>query len=158
MPTQKQFRAVLETDEESAFTYVKIPFDVKAVFGKARPPVRVTMNGYKYRSTLSPYGADHYLPVNQTVRQGAQVKAGDRVTVTLVSDEAPRTIKPPADLVRALKANPAAKARWDELSYSHRKEYVQTLEEAKRPETRTRRIAKAIEQLAGEHDSRSKQT
>ena len=158
MAILRRFRAILETDDESAFTYIKVPFDAKAAFGKGRPPVRATVNGYEYRSTLAPYGGDYYLPVKQAVRHGAQVKAGDRVTVTLQADDAPRTIKPPADLARALKADPAAKARWEELSYTHRKEYVQAIEEAKRPETRARRIAKATAQLAGEYHTRSRQT
>jgi len=158
MAATKRFRAILETDDESAFTYIRIPFDVKTVFGKARPPVRVSVNGYQYRSTLAPYGGEYYLGINQTVRAATHVKAGDRVSVVVEADEAPRTIKPPADLARALKANPAAKARWDELSYTHRKEYVEAIEEAKRPETRARRIAKTVERLAGEHQIRSKLT
>ena len=157
MAIQKRFRATLEADDESAFTHIVVPFDAKAVFGKGRPPVRVTLNGYEYRSTLAPYGGLYYLPVNQAVRAGAQVKAGDRVSVVLEADEAPRTVKPPADLARALKANPAAKARWEELSFTHRKEYVEAIEEAKKPETRARRLAKAIEQLAGQYHTRSKQ-
>lgn len=156
MPTLKRFRGVLETDDESAFTYLVIPFDAKAVFGTGRPPVRVTLNGYAYRSTLAPYGSVHYLPVNQTVRAAARVKVGDTVTVVLEADESPRTIKPPVDLARALKANPAAGARWKQLSFTHQKEYVNAIEEAKRPETRTRRIGKSIEQLAGEYQTESK--
>jgi hypothetical protein len=134
-----------------------VPFDAKEVFGHGRPPVRVTLNGYEYRSTLAPYGGVYYLPVNQAVRAGAHVKAGDRVNVVLEADEAPRTVKPPADLARALKANPAAKARWEELSFTHRKEYAEAIEEAKKPETRARRIAQAIEQLTGEYHTRRKQ-
>lgn len=122
MALQKRFRAVLETDDESTFTYVRVPFDAQTVFGKGRPPVRVTLNGYEYHSTLAPYGGLYYLPVNQAVRAGAQVNAGDRVSVVLEADEAPRTVKPPADLARA------------------------------------RRLAKAIEQLAGQYHTRSNQT
>ncbi len=157
MAIQKRFRAILETDDESAFTYIKIPFDVKTVFGKARLPVRVTVNGYAYRSTLAPYGGVHYLGVNQTVRAAAKVKVGDRVDVTLEADEAPRTIKPPADLARALKASQAAQARWKQLSFTHQKEYVAAIEDAKKPETRVRRLKKTIEQLAGKSSARSKQ-
>ncbi len=157
MTMQKRFRAILETDDEAAFTYIVVPFDAKEIFGRGRPPVRVTLNGYEYRSTLAPYGGLYYLPVNQAVRAGAHVKVGDRVRVVLEADEAPRTVKPTTDLAQALKANPAAKARWDELSYTHRKEYVQAIEDARRPETRARRIAKTIERLAGEYHARSKQ-
>jgi hypothetical protein len=151
----KRFRAKLETDDGST-AFVKIPFDVKAVFGKTRPPVRATLNGYDFQSTLMPYGGAHYLGVNQKVRAAAGVKIGDRVEVTLTADEAPRVVKPPADLAQALKANPAAKARWEQLSYTHRTEYVEAIEEAKKPETRARRIAQAIERLAEENLTRSK--
>ena len=155
MAIAKHFQAVLETDDGSS-AYIKIPFDVKAVFGAARPPVRVALNGYEFKSTLAPYGGVHYLGVNQKVRAAAGMKIGDRVEVTVAADSAPRTIKPPVDLAQALQANPAAQARWESLSYSHRKEHVRAIEEAKRPETRARRIANAIEQLAGEHHTRSK--
>ena len=114
MAVTKRFRASLETDDGSS-AFVKIPFDVKLVFGKARPPVRVTLNGYEFQSTLAPYGSVHYLGVNQKVRAAAGVNIGDRVTVTLEADEAPRTIKAPADLARALKATPAAQRRWSAI-------------------------------------------
>jgi hypothetical protein len=158
MTIRRKFYATLQTDDESAFTFIVVPFNATDVFSTGRPPVRVTLNGYAYRSTLAPYGGVHYLPVNQSARAGAQVKAGDRVTVVLEADEAPRTIKPPNDLARALKANPAAQLRWKQLSFTHQKEYVQAIEEAKRPETRARRIEKSVEKLAGEHQTRSKQT
>lgn len=158
MAVSKKFRATLQTDDESAFAYIVIPFNAQEVFGRGRPPVRVTVNGYAYRSTLAPYGSEYYLPVNQTVRSGAQVKVGDRVTVILESDEAPRPIKAPTDLARALKASPSAQTRWKELSFTHQKEYVAAIEDAKRPETRARRIEQAVERLAGEHQIRSKQT
>lgn len=147
MATIKRFRATLDTENESTFTFIVIPFDVKQVFGCARPPMKVTINGFAYRSTLAPYGGVHYLPVNQSVRDGAKVKAGDRVNVTLQLDEEPRVVKVPPDFARVLKTNPIAKAKWNKLSYTHRKEYVNAIEESKKPETRARRIEKAIEQL-----------
>jgi Bacteriocin-protection, YdeI or OmpD-Associated/Domain of unknown function (DUF1905) len=156
MTDAKRFRAVLETDDGSS-AFVKIPFDVKVVFGAARPPVRVTLNGYEFQSTLTPYGGVHYLGVNQKVRAAAGVQIGDRVTVKLEADEAPRLIKRPTDLVRALKVNPAAQARWKQLSFTHQREYVEAIEQAKKPETRVRRIEKTVEQLAGEYHTRSKQ-
>ena len=150
----KRFRAVLETDDGSS-AFAKIPFDVKVVFGKTRPAVRVTLNGYKFRSTLVPYGDTQYLGVNHKVRAAAGVNIGDQVEVILEADDAPRMIEPPADLARALQANPAAQARWAQLSYSHQKEYVEAIEEAKKSKTRVRRIAQAIDRLAGEHHTRS---
>ena len=158
MTVSKTFRAILQTDDESAFAYIVIPFNAQVVFGRGRPVVRVTVNGYAYRSTLAPYGSEYYLPVNQAVRSGARVQVGDRVTVVLESDEAPRTIKAPTDLVRALKASPPAQTRWKELSFTHQKEYVTAIEDAKRPETRARRIEQTVERLAGEHQTRSEQT
>ena len=153
----KHFRAILETDDGST-AFVKIPFDVKAVFGTARPPVRAALDGYVFQTTLTPYGGVHYLGVNQKVRAASGLKIGDRIEVTLEADESPRIIKPPTDLARALKANPAAKARWDELSYTHRREYVDAVEKAKQPETRARRIAQTIDRLAGEYHTRSKRS
>ncbi len=146
--TKQIFQATLQTEGDS--TFVVIPFDVKAAFGSARPPVCVSINGHEFRSTLAPYGGTHYLGLNQAVRKAANVTAGDVVMVTLELDAAPRTIEPPTDLAQALAASPAAQARWDKLSYSHRKEYVAAIEEAKRPETRARRIAKTIEHLIAE--------
>jgi len=144
---------MLEVEDESTFTFIAIPFGVKQVFGRARPPVKVTINGFAYRSTLAPYGGVHYLPVNQSVRDGANVKAGDRVNVTLQLDEEPRVVKVPPDFARVLKTNPIAKAKWNKLSYTHRKEYVNAIEESKKPETRARRIVKAIEQLTADKQS-----
>ena len=88
----------------------------------------------------------------------ADLKVGDRVTVILEADEAPHTIKAPTDLVRALKASPPAQTRWKELSFTHQTEYVNAIEDAKRPQTRARRIEKTIERLAGEHQTRSNLT
>jgi hypothetical protein len=155
MAVSKKFRATLQTDDESAFTYIVVPFNAQTVFGRGRPPVRVTVNGYAYRSTLAPYGSEYYLAVNQAVRSGARVQVGDRVTVIMEADEAPRPIKAPTDLTRALKASPPAQTRWKELSYTHQKEYVTAIEDAKRPETRARRIERTVERLAGEHQTRS---
>lgn len=146
--TRQHFQATLQTEDDS--TFVVIPFDAKQVFGSGRPPVRATINGYEFRTTLAPYGGTHYLGVNQMVRKNAQVQAGDSVQITLELDETPRTIQPPSDLAQALKANPVAQARWDKLSYSHQKESVDAIGAAKKPETRARRITKAIEQLAAE--------
>ncbi len=147
MAAMKRFRAILETEEGSSFTFIVVPFNVKQVFGRARPPVKATINGYAYRSTLAPYSGVPYLPVSKSVRDGAQVKAGDTVRVTLQLDEESRVVKPPPDFARALKANPVAKTRWDQLSFTHQREYVEAIEKAKKSETRVRRIEKAIEQL-----------
>jgi hypothetical protein len=149
MATTKRFRALLEKHETSEATGITIPFDVPATFGtRARVPVRGTINGFPYRSSIVPMGGKFMLAVNKELRAGARAAGGDTVSVTLERDDEPRIITPPADLARALRANPAAEAAWDKLSYTHQKEHARAVEGAKRPETRVRRIEKAIQQLA----------
>jgi bifunctional DNA-binding transcriptional regulator/antitoxin component of YhaV-PrlF toxin-antitoxin module len=149
MATTKRFRALLEKHETSEATLIDIPFDVHATFGtRARVPVRGTINNFPYRSSIVPMGGKFILVVNKELRAGANAKSGDTVSITLERDDEPRIITPPADLARALRAHPAAQAAWDKLSYTHKKEHARAVEEAKRPETRARRIEKAIAQLA----------
>jgi hypothetical protein len=150
MPTQKRFRVLLEKDEKSEATGIAVPFDVEKVFGtRARVPVRGTINGFAYRSSIFPMGdGKHYMAVNKTTREGAKAKGGETISVVMERDEEPRVITPPQDFARALKANKEAQATWEKLSYTHQKEYARAIEEAKKPETRARRIEKAIAQLA----------
>ncbi len=145
----KRFRITLEKHEHSEAAMMTIPFDVEKVFGtRARVPVRGTINGFAFRSSIFPKGdGRHYMVVNREVRAGSGVKGGDTVTVYMERDDEPRTINPPADLARALKANKAARAAWEKLSYTRQKEYALAVEDAKRPETRARRIEKAITEL-----------
>jgi hypothetical protein len=147
----KRFRVLLEKDPAgSVATGINVPFDVLKVFGsRARVPVRGTINGFAYRSSIFPMrGGKHFMVVNGKVRAATNLKGGETVTVTMERDDAPRIVTPPADLLRALRSNKEARATWEKLSYTHRKEYVQAIEDAKRPETRARRIAKTIEALA----------
>jgi hypothetical protein len=145
----KRFRALLEKHENSEATGITIPFDVQKTYGtRARVPVRGTINGFPYRSSIFPMGGCFMMAVNKELRAGAKAKGGDTITVTMERDDAPRIITPPADLARALKANKTAQAAWDKLSYTHQKEHARAVEDAKRPETRVRRIEKAIADLA----------
>ncbi|MDQ3957604.1 MAG: YdeI/OmpD-associated family protein [Actinomycetota bacterium] len=125
----------------------EVPLDVRAVFGRARPPVLVTINGHTYRSTIAVYGDRYYLPLNRKNRAAAGVAAGDTIEVALEEDTAPREVEVPEDLSAALDGDTQAKTAFDSMSYSHRNEYVEWIEEAKRPETRRRRIAGAVEKL-----------
>jgi Domain of unknown function (DUF1905)/Bacteriocin-protection, YdeI or OmpD-Associated len=145
----KRFRVLLEKDTHSEATGIKIPFDVHKIFGsRARVPVSGTINGFPFRGSVFPMGdGHHYMVVNKEIRAGAQVKGGDTISVHMQRDDEPRIITPPLDFARALKANKAAQAAWDKLSYTHQKEYAKAFEEAKKPETRQRRIEKAIAQL-----------
>ena len=142
------FETVLQRPEgEATTTFIEIPLDVRAVFGRARPPVTVTMNGYTYRSTVAVYGNGYFLPVNKTNRAGAGVDAGDPVIVEIASDDAERTVDVPDDLAAAIAADPEVAARFDGLSYSHQNEYVGWVNDAKRAETRQRRIAETVSRL-----------
>ena len=152
----KRFRVVLEKHPGSTATGITIPFDVQKTFGtRARVPVRGTINGFPFRSSIFPMGRDgcHMMAVNRGMREGARAQAGDLVSITMERDDEPRVVTPPADLARALKANKAALAAWERLSYTHRKEHARAVEEAKKPETRVRRIEKTIAALTAEKKS-----
>jgi Bacteriocin-protection, YdeI or OmpD-Associated/Domain of unknown function (DUF1905) len=122
-----------------------LPFDPKEAFGKVRAPVRVTINGFEFRTTVGAMSGRYLIGLNKQVRVGAGVDPGDRVSVEVVPDEEPRTVEVPDDLSAAL--DPAVRAFFDSLSYTHRKEYVRWIEEAKRAETREARVAKAAAML-----------
>jgi hypothetical protein len=134
--------------QEKGMCYIPLAFDPKAVFGKVRAPVKVTLNGYTYRSTVAAMGGPPCIPLRKSNREAAGVEGGQTVSVTVELDTEARTVKPPADLVKALKASPPAWERWQELSYTHQREHVEAIEEAKAPETRARRIARAVEAVA----------
>jgi hypothetical protein len=126
---------------------VVVPLDVPALFGKVRAPVRGTVNGFPYRSTIMRYGDTYYLGLNREIREGAGVDAGDVVTIEMELDDAPREVEVPEELAAALDAAPAARRTFDALSYTHRKEYAGWVGEAKREETRRTRAEKAVAML-----------
>jgi hypothetical protein len=148
-PASKRFRVKLEKHAGSSAAMLTVPFDVRKVFGtRARVPVRCTINGFTFRSSIFPKGdATHYMVVNREARDGAGVAAGETVTITMERDTEPRVVTPPAELARALKTNRAARDAWDKLSYTHQKEHARAVEEAKRPETRARRVERAVAEL-----------
>lgn len=115
--------------------------------GAKRFPVRATVNGYTWRTSVARMRGEFLVGLSRAVCEAAGVKAGDTVEVELALDTAPREVDVPAQLAEALKANPAALAAFDALAYTHRKEYARWVEEAKREDTRERRITKAIEML-----------
>jgi len=121
-----------------------LTFDPKSVFGKVRARVKVTLNGYTYRSTIAAMGGPPCIPLRRSNREAAGLEGGETIEVRLDLDTEKRVVKPPADLVKALKAAPPAWERWRELSYTHQREYVEAIEEAKKPETRARRIDGAV--------------
>ena len=146
----KRFRALVNRKEGGDVCSIDIPFDVEKTFGaRGRVPVRGTLNGAPFRSSVFRMGGDcHFMVVNRRLREAAGVSGGETVPVTLERDAEPRTVTPPADFARALKSSEEARATWDRLSYTHRREHVEHVEGAKRPETRLRRIEKSISLLA----------
>ncbi|GGR96560.1 YdeI/OmpD-associated family protein [Deinococcus sedimenti] len=146
MPT---FTAPLKQEGRTA-TGLEVPPEIMAALGGGkRPAVTVTLNGYAYRSTVGVMGGRAMIPVSAEHRRGAGVSAGDLVTVTLDLDAAPREVEVPADLRAALDANPAALAAFATLSYSGKRQHTLSGEGTRNPDTRARRVAKAIEALAG---------
>jgi hypothetical protein len=129
-------------------TGIRVPPEIVAALGSGRrPPVTVTINGYTYRSTIAVLGGEHMLGVSATNREGAGVHGGDEIDVELALDTAPREVVVPPDLGTALDAEPAARATFDKLSYSNKSWHVLSVEGAKTPETRDRRIAKSVAAL-----------
>jgi len=142
-----QFRTTIELGGKTA-TGFQVPPDVVASLGMGkRPPVRVTINGYTYRSTVAAYGELFMLPLAAEHRAGAGVAAGDEVTVEVELDTEPRAVAVPPDFAAALDAEPDARRAFDSLSYSNQRRHVLAVEDAKTPATRQRRIAKAVETL-----------
>jgi hypothetical protein len=141
----QRFNATLE--QHGSGTVVVVPFDLKEVFGSGRPPVRATVNGYTFRTTLFTMGGRALLGLNREVREAAGVESGQEVSVELERDDEPRAVEVPRDLAAALQADATVRETFDGLSYTHRTEYVRWIEGAKRDETRSRRIAKAVEML-----------
>ena len=127
--------------------FIPLTFDPRPVFGKVRAPVKVTVNGYTYRSTIAAMGGPPCVPLRKSNREAAGLEGGETLTVRMELDTVTREITPPADLLRALKANPGAADGWRALSYSHQREHVEAIEEAKKPETRARRITAAIKMI-----------
>ena len=142
----KRFTVELERVGKTA-TMFRVPFDLKEAFGRARPPVAVTIRGHTWRTTPGVYDGVGHIVVNRSVKSATGVDAGDRVQVLMELDAKPRTVRVPADLRAALAEDPAAKEAFAALSYTHRREYVEWIAEAKRPETRARRVAGTVEHV-----------
>ena len=115
--------------------------------GAKRFPVRATINGHTWRTSVSPMRGEFLVGLNRAVRDAAGVEAGDAVDATIELDTAPREVEVPPALASALATDPAARQAFEGLAFTHRKEYARWIEEAKRPETRERRVAQALERL-----------
>ena len=137
-----EFRTTIELGGKTA-TGMQVPADVvEALNAGKRAPVVVTVGGYSYRTTVAPYGGAYYVPLAAEHREAAGVAAEQEVDVSIELDTAPREVTLPDDLAAAM--DDEARAAYDRLSFTHRKEWVRWVEEAKKPETRTTRIEKTV--------------
>ncbi len=128
--------------------FVEVPFDVEAAFGSKRPKVKALIEGVPYRGTLVRMGSEnHLLLIPKSIREQVGKTFGDEIKVSVELDVEERVATVPAELKRIFKSDKEAKSAFEKLSYTHQKEYVTWIEEAKRNETRQNRIMKTIEML-----------
>ena len=141
-----KFRTLVEPPE--AMRGLEVPPEVVEALGEgARPPVTITINGHRWKSRVAIMRGRHLLGLSKANRQAAGVATGDEVEVELELDTEPRVVVEPMDFARALDGDPAARAAFDSLTDSRKREHVRAIENAKKPETRRRRIEKAITAL-----------
>jgi hypothetical protein len=142
-----RFRTTIQQSGKTA-TGIQVPDQVVEALGSGRrPAVKVTINGYTYRSTVAVLGGRYMVGVSAEHRAGAGVAGGDEVDVDIELDTAPREVEVPADLAAALAAEPEARRTFDSLSYSNKSWHVLQVEGAKTDETRQRRIARSVDLL-----------
>jgi hypothetical protein len=145
-----RFSTTVELGGKTATGMEVPPGVVESLGAGKKPAVRVTVGGHSYRSTIATMGGRFLLPLSAENRTAAGVAAGDPVEVDVELDTEPRTVEVPADLAAALDAEPAARARFDALAYSHRLRHVLAVEGAKAEATRQRRVASTVATLVEE--------
>ena len=147
MTKKHAFTAVIQ-NAGGGGAFVEVPFNVEEAFGAKKPKVKALIEGVPYRGLLVRMGGDHHLLiVLKGIREQIGKTFGDEIQVTVEPDLEERVIEIPKDLMKELKKDKEAKAFFDKLSYTHRKEYVNWVTEAKKEETRQNRIIKTIEML-----------
>ena len=147
MNNKQTFKATIQ-NAGGGGAFVEIPFDVEKVFGSKRPKVKAVIEGVPYRGTLVRMGSEHHmLIILKGIREQIEKTFGDEIKITVEPDAEVRVVEIPKDLSKEFKKDKQAKAIFDKLAYTHRKEYVRWIEEAKRLETRQTRIIKTIEML-----------
>ena len=142
-----RFTAELSESGRGGGRWIEIPFDAKEAFGEARAPVSGNVNGTAFRGRLSAYGGRTYLGLRKEIREAAGIEVGDSVEVELERDDAPREVEVPEALATALAGDLVAAAAFEALPFTHRKEYAVWIADAKRDETRGRRVEKALAML-----------
>ena len=142
-----KFKVKLLKPERVNSVYFEVPVDVPKEFGtRGRVKVKCTINGFEFRTSIAPMGGCFLIGLNKDVRVGTGTKAGDTVGVIMEKDEEERVVVVPEDLMKELKRNKVEKI-FKEMAYTHKKEYVKWVEEAKKAETRFKRISGVIEKL-----------
>ena len=144
----KSFTVELQRVQKTG-TMFRVPFDLEEAFGRVRPPVKVTIRSHTWRTTPGVYDGVGFIVVNRAVKAATGVDAPDRVRVRMEPDTEPRKVAIPGDLAAALAADPVAKKTFASMSFTHRREYVEWVEEAKRRETRARRVAATVARVRG---------
>ena len=141
------FTAIMH-DAGGGGVYVLFPYDVKKEFGKARVPIRCTIDGEAYRGTMVKYGEpQHMILVLKAIREKIGKGAGDKVDIWLVEDTEERTVDVPQPMLAALKKH-KLDAAFNKLSYTHRREWVKAYADAKRDETKQKRVDDLIKALS----------
>jgi Bacteriocin-protection, YdeI or OmpD-Associated/Domain of unknown function (DUF1905) len=144
-----RFRARIELTGKTAAGFEVPPKIVESLGSGKRPPVRVTINGHTYRTSVGTVGGRLMVGVSAENRKSAGVIGGGMVDIDLELDSQPREVAVPEDFRKALDREPAAKRFFDGLSYSQRRWFVMGIDEAKTAETRQRRVDKAVDRLRG---------
>jgi len=142
-----QFRAQLQARGPAAAVVLDDSQVAVVGEGARRFPVRATVNGYTWRTSVARMGGEFLLGLNREVREGAGVAAGDEVDVTIALDREVRTVEVPAELAAALATDPQAQSSYERMAFTHRKEYARWVAEAKQAETRQRRAGQALEMI-----------
>jgi DNA-binding protein YbaB len=144
------FNTTVLKDKEKNATGLPVPAEAVAALEAGRKPrVKVSLNGYTYRTTVAVLGEVYMLSLSAENREAAGVQAGQSVEVTMQLDTEPRTVEVPDDLAAALAMVQGARETFDALSFSARKEYVRQVETAVAQETRQRRIANIVRRVSG---------
>jgi len=147
MPQKHTFTATIQ-NAGGGGAFVEVPFDVEAAFGAKKPKIKAMIEGILYRGILTRMGGEHHiLIILKNIREQVGKTFGDEIKIIVEEDTEPRVLEIPKDLLKELKKDKDAKAFFDKLAYTHQKEYVTWINEAKRDETRQARVVKTIGML-----------
>jgi len=149
-PGKITFEAQILADAGSGGAYIEFPYNTVELFGtKGRVPVKATFDGIPYRGSMSDMGTGrHVLIIVKNIRNQLDKKPGDYVEAVIELDNQPRILEVPEDFSSLLEKEKTARDEFNRLSYSHRREYILWIKDAKKPETRTRRMLKAVAMLS----------